>query len=98
MLRSADTLACLKQQLRSLQAVGVLMLMRPLLMRSPLCGCAQYLDLGRTYVHWKQGHPRAGADAPDQDAASDASSDEEVEAASQSGPCTSFLFGQPLFS
>ena len=59
------------------------------------CPPAQYLDLGRTYVHWKQGHPQAGADAPDLDAAaSDASSDEEVNAASQSGGCLP-PFAQP---
>ena len=51
--------------------------------RAPL---AQYLDLGRTYVHWKAGHPQAGADdALEAGAASDASSEEGIDAASQSG-------------
>ena len=44
----------------------------------------QYLDLGKTYVHWKQGHPQAAAqDGPD--GASDASSEEGVNPGSDSG-------------
>ena len=52
---------------------------------------AQYLDLGRTYVHWKAGHPRAGAEAAEEaDAASDVSSEEGVDAGSASGAQMSF--------
>lgn len=49
---------------------------------------ARHLDLPRTYVHWKAGHPHAGPHAADNDAdadASDMSSDEEVEGGSETG-------------
>ncbi len=44
---------------------------------------ARHLDLGRTYVHWKAGHPRAAPGPADGDA-SDMSSDEEVDDVSES--------------
>jgi hypothetical protein len=46
------------------------------------CGwvLAQYLDLDRTYVHWRQVHGDSDDEEP-----SDVSSDEEVEAASEFG-------------
>lgn len=44
---------------------------------------ARHLDLGRTYVHWKAGHPLAAHGPADGDA-SDMSSDEEVDAISES--------------
>lgn len=44
---------------------------------------ARHLDLGRTYVHWKAGHPLAAPGPADGDA-SDMSSDEEVDAVSES--------------
>ena len=44
-----------------------------------MCGCLQYLDLGKTYVHWKQGHPQAAAQDTLDDA-SDVSSEEGVNA------------------
>ncbi|CAL8468014.1 g7552 [Coccomyxa elongata] len=44
---------------------------------------AQHLDLGRTYVHWKAGHPSQAAANPADGDASDMSSDEEVEGVSE---------------
>ncbi len=53
-----------------------------------MCGGLQHLDLGKTYVHWKQGHPQAAAQEAHDDA-SDVSSEEGVNAASDSGmPCS----------
>lgn len=46
---------------------------------------AQQLDLGRTYVHWKAGHPSQAAAHPADGDASDMSSDEEVEGVSETG-------------
>ena len=47
-------------------------------------GVLQYLDLGKTYVHWKQGHPQAAAQGTPEDA-SDVSSEEGVNPGSDSG-------------
>ena len=44
----------------------------------------QYLDLDKTYVHWKQGHPQATAQDGHDDA-SDVSSEEGVNAGLDSG-------------
>ena len=47
--------------------------------------CVQYLDLSKTYVHWRQGQPQAAAVEDAHDDASDLTDEEGVDVGLDSG-------------